>query len=301
MITLLLFWIAVFAFIASLITHLLTFTNPSAAMISCVWPLHLGAIVMCICMAIAQKRVNGPYVVAKGKDRKFQDMFPLAPPWMGKLLSVCFFYLIANFVIFVAYSIRAEHGGHFSIQGGQPAIMQHGNVVRTITQAEYDYHEARVARGFSGHWMGFFWIAVIGLYDAHLRKRPDDRAMPRVAPAPPSLPHLQRQCTDSPRLGPATHRVLCGFAIGIGFFAFPVSALAIVFSLHIKPGCFFALVWLFSGVAGAIIFKTLFDTLIPARCPACGDRTFPVRSLPREAGGGTIYNCNHCGYSHLQT
>ncbi len=150
-------------FFLSLVVHFSTFGS-HPMLIEKPWPLHIGIFVVFVPMAIAQSRWDD-HSARKKKSGSIGDAFTLAPPWMRTLATLCFFYAIVNFAIFMVYSFRAEHDGKFTTRNGQHVIARHNQIVRSLSDAEFQYHEARVARGFSGHWMLFYGAAAIGLYN----------------------------------------------------------------------------------------------------------------------------------------
>ncbi|MBN1361727.1 MAG: hypothetical protein JW993_14110 [Sedimentisphaerales bacterium] len=84
-----------------------------------------------------------------------------APLWMKVLSIVLFLYTCFNFF----------HTGFVLNQGGVPstnlgpkALVDHGEIIRLLTDEEYERHEAYFVRGFSGHWMFFYACAMTVLY-----------------------------------------------------------------------------------------------------------------------------------------
>jgi hypothetical protein len=90
-------------------------------------------------------------------------------PWWLRVLSVVFFvYGIANFAIFIVLT----EGGGPSEREGKYVVMNHGTVIRELSEAEYHQHRAYVLRCASGHWMLFSCAALmlfVGV--ANLRRR----------------------------------------------------------------------------------------------------------------------------------
>jgi hypothetical protein len=65
-----------------------------------------------------------------------------------------FAYAILNFLIFM----KLTEGGNPSIQDGKYVLLNHGTLIREITQAEYHSFCANEVRGFSGHWLVFYFM-----------------------------------------------------------------------------------------------------------------------------------------------
>jgi hypothetical protein len=67
--------------------------------------------------------------------------------------AVLFAYVIANFAYFMHVSAGGspvEKLGHFYLQ-------DHGRIIRELTAAEYAAAQVAVLRGFSGHWLVFYF------------------------------------------------------------------------------------------------------------------------------------------------
>lgn len=77
------------------------------------------------------------------------------------------------FSVRVSYSnSRLVHrGGSIGIRDGQYILHSHGKLIRTITEQEYHLAQANEARGFSGHWIAFYGIAMVIWYPFWRGKR----------------------------------------------------------------------------------------------------------------------------------
>ena len=72
-----------------------------------------------------------------------------------------------------------------------------------MTEGEYRRQEAFAARGFSGHWMLFYWLSVVGIYDGLRRgeaRREERRQLARTAP--PLTRPRRYTMQPAPRLTP---------------------------------------------------------------------------------------------------
>jgi hypothetical protein len=282
----------------SLAVHLSTFTSNRPPMMSQVWPLHVAIFVVFVPMIIAQKRWGDP---SSAKKRgSMGDMFSMTPKWMRIAFTICFFYAIANFVIFM---VREQRAGKVRNENGKHVLVRDRQAVRELSEEEYRVHEARVARGFSGHWLIFYGASVLGLYDAILRKRRAEELAMLVggsdAPGPASSksPYAGR----SPRLTPLAHSILSGFVSGFGFLAAPISVAFLFMRLFRHAGggawnCCFVPLFFGSGLVGLAVATLCFQR-VPARCPSCGGRAFG-RPHSRAKGGGWTYCCRDCGETH---
>ncbi len=152
------FFIAVFGLIASALAHFSTFfgINPQRVFPP-VWVLHVLIFVVWLPVVLACRN-------ACGKDNR-TDFWKIAtrnaPRWM-KVLSVALFaYAFFNFF----FTIRVlNEGGVPSELDGKKVLHNHGKVIRELTDAEYEAHQAYSVRTFSGHWMVFYAVGMTVLY-----------------------------------------------------------------------------------------------------------------------------------------
>ena len=153
-----LFYIVVFGLIASAMAHLSTFVgiNPEREF-PAIWILHVLIIVIWI-----------PVIVLFGRSQTKNEpkdtwtaVTGNAPRWMKVLAGTLFAYAFFNFffTIFVL-----NEGGVPSIVHGQKVIHDHGNIIRVLTDEEYEKHRAYSVRTSSGHWMAFYAVAMMVLY-----------------------------------------------------------------------------------------------------------------------------------------
>ena len=54
-------------------------------------------------------------------------------------------------------------------------LHNHGDVIRELTDEEYERHEAYVFRGFSGHWLVFYSLGMSLIYSS-MKKRENNQA-----------------------------------------------------------------------------------------------------------------------------
>ena len=74
---------------------------------------------------------------------------------MTILGAVIFVYAIVNFMLFMV----ATEGGSPTIQDGKYLLLNHGELIREISLEEYSAFKANEVRGFSGHWLVFYYVA----------------------------------------------------------------------------------------------------------------------------------------------
>ncbi|HSA32642.1 MAG TPA: hypothetical protein P5077_02840 [bacterium] len=129
--------------ILSLIVHLLSvFSVDVSQFFPSAWLLHLGAFV-----------VFAPLVFYAKKDSNGNSLiFPHAPEWVKTASISLFTYVVFNFLYF---AISME--GSPSIEEGKYILHDHGRLIRELTAEEYHRFVAKELRGFSGHWLIFYF------------------------------------------------------------------------------------------------------------------------------------------------
>ncbi len=63
-------------------------------------------------------------------------------------------------VNFVLFALNSEGGGP-SIRAGKFVLESHGRFIRDLTATEYTAFKANELRGFSGHWLIFYYVPFI--------------------------------------------------------------------------------------------------------------------------------------------
>jgi len=91
-------------------------------------------------------------------------IFKNVPRWLIVIAIVGSFYAFINFVLFVA----TQHGVP-DIQNGQYVLQSHGTLIKTLSEQEYHHFKANEVRGFSGHWIAFYGIAMAVLFPFKLQ------------------------------------------------------------------------------------------------------------------------------------
>lgn len=140
--------LALLGFIASLAVHIATlFQIDVAQYIPFVWVLHLGIFVVFIPFVFISRKLFG----SRLSPNFLQDNFPTQVIMLGKVIM---FYAVINFILFM---IQSE-GASPSVLNGKFALTSHGKLLREISENEYHVFQARVLRGFSGHWLIFYFV-----------------------------------------------------------------------------------------------------------------------------------------------
>lgn len=155
--------LALWGFVMSLVVHGATYAGINLSeRLPLVWGLHLLIFPLVIPM-ILLLRARG----VEGRDWK--KFFDPMPKWVKYAVYVLGAYTIVNFLLFL-YLVR---GGYPDIRDGKYVLHNHGKIIRELTAEEYEMHKTYVVRGFSGHWLYFYFVSgVFYLFPA--RKKNSD-------------------------------------------------------------------------------------------------------------------------------
>jgi hypothetical protein len=83
------------------------------------------------------------------------------PFWLKALSAVLFIYAFISF-FYSVFVLNA--GGVPSIISGQKVLESHGNIIRILTEQEYELHQAYSVRAFSSIWLIFYTVGIAALY-----------------------------------------------------------------------------------------------------------------------------------------
>jgi hypothetical protein len=140
---------ALFGFLLSLVVHILALSGMDvSAHWPTVWMLHLGIFVVFIPLVISNSK-------RLGAKPKFADFRADLPGWVLWLGVVFVAYSALNFILF----ILGTQGGSPDLRDGKYLLLNHGKLIRELTKAEYTALKANEVRGFSGHWLVFYYIS----------------------------------------------------------------------------------------------------------------------------------------------
>lgn len=110
-----------------------------------IWVLHLGVFAVFI-----------PFVFFSRKDlpgrRALLTLAEGVPRWVAVLGGVLLPYVLMNFLFVLHIG-----GGNPVEQEGKFLLMSHGKLVRELTASEYIILQTNQLRGFSGHWLVFYF------------------------------------------------------------------------------------------------------------------------------------------------
>src|SRR2546428_7537833 len=140
-------WLAVAGFLASLLVHFLALLGLPSPFGSATWFLHIGIFVVWLPTVFVAQRL--------GKGSKQADLwkavFRGCPAWVRSGAYVVGAYAVVNFVLFI---------------------------IQTTAYPKNKVPELIEYRGFSGHWMAFYYIGAATLYSA-IRLGLDPRRCPQ--------------------------------------------------------------------------------------------------------------------------
>lgn len=112
-----------------------------------IWWLHVGIFVVFIPFVFASRTSFGP----KPTFAEIRATFPKWVVGLGLFISA---YALVNFAFFMVQAV----GGNPSIVDGKFVLLNHGNFIRELTEVEYSTFKANEVRGFSGHWLVFYFV-----------------------------------------------------------------------------------------------------------------------------------------------
>jgi len=139
--------LALAGFLLSLVAHISALCGIDVqSLVPSIWALHVGVFVVFIPMVFQLKEresKNDPMALFRG-----------LPTWAGFTIALLMLYVVLNF--FIAFGSSVE--GTPTIRGGSFVLAQKGKLVREISESEYHARKAAEVRGFSGHWLIFYFV-----------------------------------------------------------------------------------------------------------------------------------------------
>jgi hypothetical protein len=82
-----------------------------------------------------------------------------APKWMIVVAIGGICYAFFNFLFFMF-----SDDGTPTIQNGHYVLQNHGQWVKDISAQQYHRYKTNTLRGFSGHWIAFYGVAMLVLF-----------------------------------------------------------------------------------------------------------------------------------------
>jgi hypothetical protein len=139
---------ALTGFVLATVAHVFALAGVNVAEhVPFVWLLHVGIFVVFIPFVFSSRKILG-------KQPSLADMRALVPARVYVVGLAIVIYAIVNFVLFAA----ATEGGNPAIEAGRYVLQIHGRLVRELSFAEYEALRANELRGFSGHWLFFYFV-----------------------------------------------------------------------------------------------------------------------------------------------
>jgi len=93
---------------------------------------------------------------ARGTEGRnaLQSFFAPMPKWVKYAFFALTAYTVINFLFF----FYGAGGGSPDIRDGKYVLHNHGKIIRELTADEYRHYQTRTLRGFSGHWLYFYFV-----------------------------------------------------------------------------------------------------------------------------------------------
>lgn len=161
--------IALFVLVCSLLVHASTFVPSLTPASNVVFVLH-GLAILCffpMVMTLSRFKKEYPDIFTRLNFWKHLSLFIPVP--LRFLCQAAMVYAFVNFMLCVG---SFEGGTPREAVPGQWELQNKGRTIRKITAAEAQAHEARMLRGFSGHWIVFslfpavFFLAAVPAIEA---------------------------------------------------------------------------------------------------------------------------------------
>ncbi|MBR8536025.1 hypothetical protein KDU71_10685 [Carboxylicivirga sediminis] len=159
------FYMAALGLVLGLIVHVISLLGIYIGdTVPYVWALHAGVFVVWLPAILTLKK--HPELQQKGfkpnmTPKQFYGiLFKSTPPAVVAISAFFFVYMAINFILFM----QASMAGTPDIIDGKYVLHNHGEIIRELTEAEYFKMEANTIRGFSGHWMAFYAVAMCILW-----------------------------------------------------------------------------------------------------------------------------------------
>jgi hypothetical protein len=294
--------LALVGFVASAVVHAESW-GPHPLSINQTWPLHVGIFVTFIPAVLGAKLTRRRHrsLAELNQLRRQPPQYVYAPPWMKRVLSVCGAYALVNFVVFFVM-LAAGPARNVHEREGRYVFRVNRNVERDATAEEIRSYRATGARGFSGHWMFFYWASLVGLVDNRRRRAAEGEEEALRARLRAGKPLPPRQSTRAPpRLGLWGHTVMMFLGTLVLLFGFPLAESYYFIRLQeryyprIKVfGAIAFVLFIPSALLGAQVALRLLRK-IPARCPECGGRMYYEGKWLANSNQPRPYHCADCG------
>ncbi|MCC7698749.1 hypothetical protein [Janthinobacterium sp. EB271-G4-7A] len=125
-----------------------------------IWWLHGGIFIVFIPFVFSSRKSLGP-------KPTFAELRAAFPKWVVGLGLCIAAYALVNFALFMMNAA----GGNPSIVDGKFVLLNRGNFIRELTVVEYSTFKVNQVRGFSGHWLVFYFVP-FAYFMFHKRSQP---------------------------------------------------------------------------------------------------------------------------------
>jgi hypothetical protein len=140
--------VALVGLVISATVHLLALSGMDVlARFPHVWLLHVGIFIVFIPYFFSSRKTLGSRPTLAQIRTQFPD-------WVVAVGACLFAYTIVNFFLFM----HAVSFGSLEIHEGKFLLMDHGKLIRELTAGEFASLRSHQVRGFSGHWMFFYFV-----------------------------------------------------------------------------------------------------------------------------------------------
>lgn len=143
-----------------------------AAHVPWVWLLHVGVFAVFLPFVLLSRKS----LPARPTAAELRSVFP---GWVLAVGLTLFVYVGINFILF----LRETEGGSTAVKQNQYVLESHGRFIRNLTPAEYTAFNANEIRGFSGHWL-IFYFAPFAYFLLRKKSRPPLPQTPPPVPPP---------------------------------------------------------------------------------------------------------------------
>jgi hypothetical protein len=158
------FYLAILGWLVSIAIHVLAIFDQIGDS-DAIFLMHLGVFVVwlpaILSLRAEQKEKNEGQATRQIPLSLFIDIFKRIPLPIAILAIAGFVYALINFVLFM--TTNAVNGTPTHI-GDIYMLQNRGEQVKILTAQEYLHLKSAVVRGFSGHWIAFYGLAVAFLY-----------------------------------------------------------------------------------------------------------------------------------------
>jgi len=166
-----LFYLAVAGWGCAVVVHGLAFVGIDvASFVPSVWLLHVGIFGVWIPAVLKMRRAKAlqQEKAVAGEPTSSGSVWKQAPLWLTVVAVAGMAYATVNFLAFStsAQSTGEEHGHYYTHNRGKDR--------HPISAQAYHRLQANDLRGFSGHWIGFYGLAMVILYPFKKPEAPED-------------------------------------------------------------------------------------------------------------------------------